>query len=630
MIILGRKVRVRYIILGDIFLTIISVFAAYILRLDLVAIFPTYQRSLIWMLAISVLVKPTIYFLLGMYRRIWRYASIREMALVITAVTAASMVISVFMISLFAFEQFIGFPRSVLVIDWVLSILLIGSFRISSRVLSESRSMGNGLKKGNLPKSVLIVGAGEAGVMVVRELRKNPQLNQIPVGFLDDDPEKQKHEIQGVKVIGTLPELGRVLKMRQVDEVVIAIPSAAGSVIRMVAQTCRENQVPFRTMPGIYDLLDGKISVSRLREVNIDDLLRREPAQINNEAIGSSMKGKKVLITGAGGSIGRELCRQIARNDPDKLLMLGHGENSIFEALLEMKESFPNLTILPIIADVRGTARIQGIFEKYQPDIVFHTAAHKHVPMMELNIEEAITNNVIGTKNIVNACINSNVEKLVMISTDKAIRPANIMGATKRIAEMLVLDGARRSGKAFSVVRFGNVLGSRGSVVPRFKQQIAKGGPVSVTHPDMRRYFMTIPEAVHLVLQASIMGHGTEIFVLNMGEQIKILDLAQDLIRLSGLEPGKDIEIQFLGIRPGEKLSEDLWDEGFAFSPTEHPDVYKVETDDNLESDRLDLLIEELVKNAYAGNNIEIIKLLEENIPGTSLKAEPIDLTVIS
>jgi len=630
MIILGRKVRVRYIILGDIFLTIISVFAAYILRLDLVAIFPTYQRSLIWMLAISVLVKPTIYFLLGMYRRIWRYASIREMALVITAVTAASMVISVFMISLFAFEQFIGFPRSVLVIDWVLSILLIGSFRISSRVLSESRSMGNGLKKGNLPKSVLIVGAGEAGVMVVRELRKNPQLNQIPVGFLDDDPEKQKHEIQGVKVIGTLPELGRVLKMRQVDEVVIAIPSAAGSVIRMVAQTCRENQVPFRTMPGIYDLLDGKISVSRLREVNIDDLLRREPAQINNEAIGSSMKGKKVLITGAGGSIGRELCRQIARNDPDKLLMLGHGENSIFEALLEMKESFPNLTILPIIADVRGTARIQGIFEKYQPDIVFHTAAHKHVPMMELNIEEAITNNVIGTKNIVNACINSNVEKLVMISTDKAIRPANIMGATKRIAEMLVLDGARRSGKAFSVVRFGNVLGSRGSVVPRFKQQIAKGGPVSVTHPDMRRYFMTIPEAVHLVLQASIMGHGTEIFVLNMGEQIKILDLAQDLIRLSGLEPGKDIEIQFLGIRPGEKLSEDLWDEGFEFSPTEHPDVYKVETDDNLESDRLDLLIEELVKNAYAGNNIEIIKLLEENIPGTSLKAEPIDLTVIS
>lgn len=630
MIILGRKVRVRYIILGDIFLTIISVFAAYILRLDLVAIFPTYQRSLIWMLAISVLVKPTIYFLLGMYRRIWRYASIREMALVITAVTAASMVISVFMISLFAFEQFIGFPRSVLVIDWVLSILLIGSFRISSRVLSESRSMGNGLKKGNLPKSVLIVGAGEAGVMVVRELRKNPQLNQIPVGFLDDDPEKQKHEIQGVKVIGTLPELGRVLKMRQVDEVVIAIPSAAGSVIRMVAQTCRENQVPFRTMPGIYDLLDGKISVSRLREVNIDDLLRREPAQINNEAIGSSMKGKKVLITGAGGSIGRELCRQIARNDPDKLLMLGHGENSIFEALLEMKESFPNLTILPIIADVRGTARIQGIFEKYQPDIVFHTAAHKHVPMMELNIEEAITNNVIGTKNIVNACINSNVEKLVMISTDKAIRPANIMGATKRIAEMLVLDGARRSGKAFSVVRFGNVLGSRGSVVPRFKQQIAKGGPVSVTHPDMRRYFMTIPEAVHLVLQASIMGHGTEIFVLNMGEQIKILDLAQDLIRLSGLEPGKDIEIQFLGIRPGEKLSEDLWDEGFEFSSTEHPDVYKVETDDNLESDRLDLLIEELVKNAYAGNNTEIIKLLEENIPGTSLKAEPIDLTVIS
>jgi len=630
MIIFGRKIRVRYILLGDIFLTIISIFAAYVLRLELVSIFPTYQKSLFFMLGISVIVKPIIYYFFGMYRRIWRYASIRELVLIITSVTCASMIVSVLMISLFAFKVFVAFPRSVLAIDWLLSILLIGALRFSSRVLAENKAKALGYQKGKLPKAILIVGAGEAGVMVVRELRKNPQLNLLPVGFLDDDPEKQKNQIQGVNVIGTLSDLEHVLNVRQIDEVVIAIPSAAGSVIREVTQTCQENQVPFRTMPGIYELLDGKINVSRLREVNIDDLLRREPTQINNEAIGSSMESRTVLVTGAGGSIGRELCRQIARNNPAMLLMLGHGENSIFEALLEMKGTFPNQVVLPIIADVRDAARLQGIFDKYQPDIVFHAAAHKHVPLMELNIEEAITNNVLGTYNVVRACENVDVERLVMISTDKAIRPVNIMGATKRLAEMLVLDGVKRSGQAFSVVRFGNVLGSRGSVVPRFKQQIAKGGPVTITHPDMKRYFMTIPEAVHLVLQASIMGNGGETFVLNMGEQVKILDLAEDLIRLSGLEPGKDIEIQFLGVRPGEKLSEDLWDEGYAFSPTNHPDIFKVDGEDGLSGEQLNALTVQLLNYARAGNNAGIAKLIEENIEGTALQSEPPDLTVIS
>ena len=338
----------------------------------------------------------------------------------------------------------------------------------------------------------------------------------------------------------------------------------------------------------------------------------------------------RVLVTGAGGSIGRELCRQIAQYNPQQLLLLGHGENSIFEAVLELKDTFPDLSMPPIIADVRDLNRLQNIFRKQHPSIVFHTAAHKHVPLMELNAEEAVTNNVLGTRNIVQVCEDLQVERLVMISTDKAVRPVNIMGATKRLAEMLVIDAAHRTGRAFSVVRFGNVLGSRGSVVPRFKKQIAKGGPITITHPDMKRYFMTIPEAVHLVLQASIMGVGGEIFVLNMGEQVRILDLAEDLIRLSGLEPGKDIDITFLGVRPGEKLSEELWDEGFAFSPTNHPDVYKVDSDDSLKTEQLNKTVNMLIQFSQQGKTEKIIQLIEEKIPSSALQKETPDLTAIT
>ena len=630
MIVFSRKIRVRYILLGDVFLTIISILASYILRLELVEIFPTYQISALWMLGISIIVKPVVYYFFGMYRRVWRYASIRELVMILSAASTASMIVSTLMISLFALNVFRAFPRSILAIDWLLSILLIGALRFSSRVLAENRSSAQRFKIGKRIKNISIVGAGDAGAMVVRELQKNPQLNMMIIGFLDDDPEKQKNKIHGVPVIGPISELGHVLRTRQIDEVIIAIPSAPGSVIRLVTQICQENQVPFRTMPAIYELLDGKVNVSRLREVNIDDLLRREPTRIQPEAIGKSLVGRNVLITGAGGSIGRELCRQVGQNNPRQLLLLGHGENSIFEALLELKETLPNLSMLPIIADVRDIKRLQNVFDKYHPDIVFHAAAHKHVPLMELNIEEAITNNVLGTHNIVEVCENSEVEQLVMVSTDKAIRPANIMGATKRLAEMIVIDTAHRTGKAFSVVRFGNVLGSRGSVIPRFSQQIAKGGPITITHPDMKRYFMTIPEAVHLVLQASIMGKGGEIFVLNMGEQVRILDLAEDLIRLSGLEPGKDIEIQFLGVRPGEKLSEDLWDEGYEFSTTKHPDVYKVESDDGLKGEHLDQIIALLLTYAREGEQEKIIDLIKENVPGASLNMDYSDLTLIT
>lgn len=630
MVILGRKIRVRYLLMVDIFLTIVSILASYILRLELVAVFPTYTTSVLWMIGLSILIKPVIYYFFGMYRRVWRYASMRELMMVLTATTVASMAIAALMISLFALNAFRGFPRSVLIIDWLMSVLLIGASRFSSRILAENRVSGAALKPGRRLKSVLVVGAGDAGVMVVRELQKNPQLNIEIIGFLDDDPEKQKIKIYGVPVIAPLSELNHILRVRQIDEVIIAIPSAPGSVIRHVTQVCQENRVPSRTMPAIYELLDGKVNVSRLREVEIEDLLRREPTSINTEAIGSSIEAQVVMVTGAGGSIGRELCRQIASHNPKQILLLGHGENSIFEALLELKEAFPVTQFLPIIADVRDANRLKTVFEKYHPDLVFHAAAHKHVPMMEMNIEEAVTNNVLGTYNVVNACINADVERLVMISTDKAVRPANIMGATKRMAEMLVIDAAQRTGKAFSVVRFGNVLGSRGSVVPRFKQQIAKGGPITITHPEMKRYFMTIPEAVHLVLQASIMSQSAETFVLDMGEQVRILDLAKDLIKLSGLEPGKDIEIEFLGMRPGEKLSEDLWDEVVMIAPTDHPDVYKVAEEEKLSSEKMEQAIDSLISYAQEGQVKAIIQLIEEMLPSASLQGEPLDLTIIS
>ena len=631
MIIFGKRVRNRYLLIGDIFLSLISVLASYLLRLELIVIFPTYQYSLLWMLGIVVIIKPIVYYLFGIYRRLWRYASTRELVLILAAVTTASMVVSAAMIGLFAARVFIGFPRSILVIDWLLSIALVGGLRFTFRLMAESTSSAaNGVQqKPHRRKRVLVIGAGDAGAMVIRELLKNPQLNMKPVGFLDDDPTKQNSQIHGVPVLAALDKIDQILETRHVDEVILAIPSAAGKVLREVTEITRQRGVAFRTMPGLYELLGGTVSVSRLREVDISDLLRREPVQMDMNAIGNVLENKVVLVSGAGGSIGRELCRQIAQLHPAKILMLGHGENSIFEAFMLLKESFPALEIVPLIADVRDETRLNILFERWQPEVVFHTAAHKHVPLMETNIEEAITNNILGTRNLVQAALKADVDRLVMISTDKAIRPVSVMGGTKRIAEMLVLDAAKRFDKAFTVVRFGNVLGSRGSVVPRFKRQIARGGPVTVTHPEMKRYFMTIPEAVHLVLQASAMSKGGENYVLDMGQQVKILDLAQDLIRLSGLEPGKDIEIVFSGIRPGEKLSEDLWDKGFSFSPTAHPDIHQVDSEDILSHEELTAVVERLNTLALEGKPEAILEILSKTIPGASIKAREPDLDMV-
>ncbi len=613
----------RYVLLIDVMLTVVSILGAYALRLELGALFRYYLPSAYWMIGVSILIKMPIYYLFGLYRRLWVYASTKELRLILWAVTSASVVVSTVMIILFQLRLFTGFPRSVLIIDWLLSLILVGGQRLAFRLLAENVSASVDNSKIKQAKRTLIIGAGDAGALVVKELQKNPELNLKPVGFLDDDPAKQKQQIHGVPVVGTLSDIGKTLEHRKIDEVVIAIPSAGGKVIRMVADVCRLKGIAFRTMPGIYELLGGKVSVSRLREVDITDLLRRQPAHMNEDLIGEKINAKRVMVTGAGGSIGRELCRQIARWNPERLILLGHGENSIFESLLEIQESFPSLPITPVIADVRDLSRILVAFSDHKPQVVFHAAAHKHVPLMEMNIPEAVDNNVRGTSNVVRACEQMKVDKLVMISTDKAIRPANIMGATKRFSEMIVLDAAKRTGYAYSVVRFGNVLGSRGSVVPLFKHQITTGGPVTITHPDMKRYFMTIPEAVYLVLQSAGMSQGGETFVLNMGQQVRILDLAEDLIRLSGLEPGKDIEIAFTGIRPGEKLSEDLWEEGNQFVPTQHPDIYQFDDPTNLQGKVLREKINELLKLADDDECEKIVRLVDDTIPGSTLEVTP-------
>ncbi len=623
------SLRNRFLLLGDVLLIGVSVFGSFALRLEFGPLFNFFLPQAIMMFVLAVAIKPIVYHMVGLYRRLWVFASMAELKLVVVGVSLASILVGIGVAAVttlqVALGDFSGFPRSVILIDLLLSLFMVGGLRFAVRLVYESRPAARQGRSQRARRRVLIVGAGSAGDLVVRELQKNPQLGLEPICFLDDDPAKIRHQVHGVPVDGALADLPTVILNRQINEVIIAIPSAPGSTVRKVTDACRAAGVSFRTMPGIYELLGGNVNVSRLREVDITDLLRREPTQVDTALVGLALSGRAVLVTGAGGSIGRELCRQIARWGPAKLILLGHGENSIFETMKEMEANFPTLPIFPVIADVRDSNRLYSIFERHRPEVVFHAAAHKHVPLMEVNVEEAVTNNVLGTRNIVDMGVSFNVQRLVMISSDKAVKPTSVMGATKRVAEMLVIDAARRSGLAFSVVRFGNVLGSRGSIVPFFKQQIASGGPLTVTHPDMQRYFMTIPEAVYLVLQASSMGKGGEVFVLNMGMPVRILDLAEDLVRLSGLEPYVDIDIVFTGIRPGEKLSEELWDESSDCQPTNHPDVLRLAGEEKLNRQALVEAVGELIYLAREGDSATILQYLDQLIPGAQVSTTPPD-----
>lgn len=615
-----NHIRNRFVLIGDIALIVVSVLGSFALRLDVEQL-PFYFPAVMLMSAVALAIKIPVYYFFGLYRRLWIYASTGELRLITAAVTSASVLVSGVMLLLISAGRVLpGMPRSALGIDWLLSLVLIGGSRFALRTLAEQsmavRANGRG-------RRVLIIGAGDAGALVVRELQKSSQLNLQPVGFLDDDPAKQKHSIHGVTVIGMVNDLSSLIDLHRIDEVIIAIPSAPGGLVRMVNDVCRIKGVVSRTMPGIYELIGGKVSVNRLREVDITDLLRREPVRVNDEAVGAALEGRRVLVTGAGGSIGRELCRQIARRNPSQLILLGHGENSIFETLLELNQDYPTLPLLPVIADIRNAERLAQIFKPHLPQVIFHAAAHKHVPLMEANIVEAVTNNVIGTRNVVEIALEHDVERLVLISTDKAVRPSSIYGATKRLAEMIVLQAAQETKRAFTVVRFGNVLGSRGSIIPIFKNQIAAGGPVTITHPDMYRFFMTIPEAVYLVLQAASMEKGGETFVLNMGKPVRILDLAEDLIRLSGLEPYRDVEIRFTGIRPGEKLTEELWDEGSPLTKTLHPDIFRLESDASPPTPNLAQAIGRLSSLSRTADTDAIVTLLDEWIPGSSIRETP-------
>ena len=623
---LRPHLRNRYVLYGDLLLTVVSVMGSFALRLDVDQL-PFYFPAMVIMSVTALVLKIPTYYFFGLYRRLWIYASTQELRLITAAVTTASVLTSAAMLVLISAGLVLpGMPRSAVGIDWLLSLVLIGGSRFALRVLSEQASPRD--VRGR--RRALVIGAGDAGALVVRELQKSAQLNLTPAGLLDDDPSKQNQEIHGVPVIGYIRDLEEVLGTHPVDEVVFAIPSAPGRTVRTVHDICRRKGIPSRTMPGIFELIGGRVSVSRLREVDITDLLRREPTRVNESMIGEALGGKRVLVTGAGGSIGQELSRQIARWRPAELVVLGHGENSIFEAVLDLRDAFPSLKLQPIIADVKDGPKMAAVLADRGVQIVFHAAAHKHVPLMQANVAEAVSNNVLGTRNVVQASLDCGVERLVLLSTDKAICPASVYGATKRLAEMIVLDAARRTGAVYSVVRFGNVLGSRGSVIPLFKRQIAAGGPVQITHPDMERYFMTIPEAVHLVLQAASMGRGGEAFLLNMGEQVRIVDLAADLIRLSGLEPGRDIEIEFTGIRPGEKLSEQLWEHDKSYEKTAHPDIVRSSHEETVVGDDLPGLLERLEALTSAGDARAIIRLLQNSIPGAAISEAPApDITAI-
>ncbi|MCW9680951.1 polysaccharide biosynthesis protein [Dolichospermum planctonicum UHCC 0167] len=574
-----------------------------------------------------LVVKLIIFWGVGFYRRYWKYASIEEGIYIVTLMMGV-VVIQTILFNLL--EMLLGeLPQSLPILEGILSCIFVILLRFSVRVV-ERISHRQKISKNR--ERVLIIGAGSAGVSLVEDMQRNPQFGAYPVGFIDDDIKKQNIHLRGIPVLGNrqkISEVIKTLKIHKVIIVIIAMPTVPGQTIRQIVDICQNNGVQPSTLPGIYEILNGRVRVDSVRDMKIEDLLRREPIQTELERVAKFIKNKTVLITGSGGSIGSELCRQILRCHPAKIILIGHGENSVFniqqelEKLIQiLKNNHKSATdvnipqIYTFIADIRVQSRLEHAFERFKPDVIFHAAAHKHVPLMELNPAEAITNNVMGTRNLLQVALQYNVEHFVMISTDKAVNPTNVMGASKRVAEMLVLQAAKESGKSYVAVRFGNVLGSRGSVVPTFQKQILAGGPITVTHPDICRYFMTIPEAVQLVLQASVLGRSGEVLMLNMGEPVKIVDLAKELIHLSGYEVNKDIDIVFTGLRPGEKLFEELFIEGEEYEKTEHEKLLVVKNASRIIPNYLDITVEKLLGVASRNDTDSIILLLSQLVAG--------------
>jgi FlaA1/EpsC-like NDP-sugar epimerase len=632
---MNRQIRNRHFFIGDTLLLPLAAYLSFVLRLEHIDLQHYWVGFLLFTLAITLIV-PLIFLWIGIYKRYWRYASIEELLLLSGALGIATVLADGLFLGARVLYGDVIVPQSIPVIFFLLALTITAGPRLGIRLSTHYQQ-----RMQEPPLRVLIMGAGDTGAMITRRLRQNPLTNTDIVGLLDDDSNKHHLRIHGVPVLGNRHQIAQLVSVYGVNQVVLAMPTAPGKVLREIVAMCDEVGVQTKIIPGIYELLDGKVSINQLRDVRIEDLLRREPIRTDTSAVSELIRGKRVLITGGGGSIGSELCRQVFRFHPAELLILGHGENSVFAIHNELrnwaatgkcpalpyasntapvshsrtKPRAPVCRPKAVIADIRFADRIRSVFEEYRPDIVIHTAAHKHVPLMEDNLTEAITNNVLGTRNVLNAAMAVDVEHFVMISTDKAVNPTSIMGASKRVAELLVHQAAQISQKTYLAVRFGNVLGSRGSVVLTFQQQIAAGGPITVTHPEIRRFFMTIPEAVQLVLQAATLGHGGEVFTLDMGEPIKIVDLARDMIELSGLQVGQDIDIVFSGLRPGEKLYEELFIPGEQYERTIHNKIFIACNASSFVPIHLATAISALETAAQHNDTATILRLLSQLIP---------------
>ncbi len=559
--------RKAFLMLIDVILVNAAVYIGLIIRFD-AAIPPRFLGIYLNVALLFTIIKLIVYYIFGLYRSLWKYASIDELMQLCFAATTETILCYIAGIALD-----MRLPRSVFIISWMLTLLFVGGSRLSYRVLRRIRNYyffdSNDLKR------VMIIGAGEAGSTIIKELKNGKTPLYAPVVVIDDDKMKIRSSIHGVPVRGGREKIVELADEYNVDEIIVALPSASKRDMADILDICKKTRCRLKKLPGVYELEDGELSLNNIRDVNIEDLLDREEVQLDNQEISDYLYNETILVTGGGGSIGSELCRQIARYDPSRLVIFDIYENNAYELQTELRSIYKDrIDVKILIGSIQDKQLIDDVFRVWKPGVVFHAAAHKHVPLMEDNLAEAVKNNVFGTYNVALCADKYKVKKFVLISSDKAVNPTNVMGATKRIAELIIQALDKQSSTKYSAVRFGNVLGSNGSVIPLFKKQIAQGGPVTVTHPDIKRYFMTISEAAQLVIQSGAIAEGGEIFVLNMGEPVKIVDLARDLIRLSGLEPDIDIKIEFIGLRPGEKMFEELYLEDEKVMATKHTKIF--------------------------------------------------------
>ena len=555
--------------------------------------------------AVVTIVRVSLLLGFNLYKPMWRYAAVQEFRALAGAISIATAL-------LIAFALLLKFAWMPFLIDGLYNFVLLGFAKFSFQIVESGKPRK---ESGRKPRTkVLIVGAGETGIGVLRALREHPEKGYLPVGFIDDDARKIGKTIAGLEVLGTTRDLTYIARKREIQEVVIAIPSAPGGKIRDIIRQCEYRGCQFRIVPNIHAILEGRASINHIREVRFEDLLNRSTSQMDIAEVSKYLSGKRVMVTGAGGSIGSELCRQVAKLEPELLMLFGRGENSLYHTDIELREYEPELNRAVIIGDIRDNSKVAQIIQKYRPHIIFHAAAHKHVKFMENHPDEAVKNNILGTQNLIDAAIKHHVEAFILVSSDKAVNPTSVYGASKRVTEKLIQCKAKQNGTRFIAVRFGNVIGSRASVLPNFKRQIAKGGPVTVTHREATRYFMTIPEAVQLLIQAGAMGNGGEILMLDMGEPIKILDLAQDLIRLSGLEVDRDIKIAFTGLEPGEKLYEELLTPQEGVTATKHQRIFVAQLE-KIEERQLLTGIEELSQLADELDTEGIVAKFQALVP---------------